>query len=145
VTVRLLALAGVVLAELACVAPASRPTTEHKAVVPAEPGVCAREAQSVVGEPAIEANTPVNAPGHDNAIVRLPPNTMLTSGWSGELLIDKTGRVVRVWPTARSSTRPAGVPIDTLMVEAMLTWRYQPVLAFERAVPACLGLVIFIN
>jgi hypothetical protein len=70
---------------------------------------------------------------------------MLTSGWSGELLIDKTGRVVRVWPTGRTTTSPPGAPVDALMAKAMLTWRYQPALAFGRAVPACLGLVIFIN
>lgn len=142
---RLFALAGVVFAQLACGDPATRPVTEHEAVVPAEPGVCVREAESVVGEPAIVANGPENAPGHYNESARLPPNATLTSGWSGELLIDKTGRVVRVWPTGRSSTHPAGIPIDALMVEAMLTWRYQPVLALERAVPACLGIVIFIN
>lgn len=114
-------------------------------MVPAEPGICLRDGATLVGEPPIEAHNPVGAPGHQNDPARLPANVMLTSGWSGELLIDKTGRVVRVWPTGRSTTRPPGVPVDALMAQAMLTWRYQPVLAFGRAVPACLGLVIFIN
>ena len=157
-TVRLLPLTGLVLAGLACVAPESRVSPEQEAAAPesqanpeqetvvlSEPGVCAREAESVVEEPAVVAENPVNAPGHFNETVRLPPNTILTSGWSGELLIDRTGRVVRVWPTGQSSTSPAGFPIDTLMVKAMLAWRYQPVLSSGRAVPACLGLVIFIN
>ena len=105
-----------------------------------------REAERLVGEPAVSADGSLTpAPGHDNDTAPLPRGTMLTSGWSGELLIGKTGRVVQVWPTGRSSTRPAGVPVDSLMVEAMLAWRYEPVLANGRAVPACLGLIIMIN
>jgi hypothetical protein len=143
---RLLALSGVVLAALACGAPASPPRQEeHRAVAVGETGVCLREAERLVGEPAITANRPKTAQGHHNETARLPPNGMLTSGWSGELLIDKTGRVVQVWPTSRTSTHPPGIPFDELMVEAMLEWRYEPVLAYGRPVPACVGLMIFIN
>ena len=112
-------------------------------------GVCFREGERIFGqrpwEPSPATPGPLKRLGEQNETPILPPGAMLTSGWSGELLIDPHGDVVQVWTIGRSQVVPSDISYDALAEMAIRAWKFEPMVVQGQAVPVCMTLAIFIN
>jgi hypothetical protein len=88
-------------------------------------GVCMKEGQKIVGERPIPIDRQTPMPRKVRHVATKypdrPSDIVGSGGWSGELLLDKQGRVVHF---------PA---FTQAIVDAVMQWRYEPLLAFENS------------
>jgi hypothetical protein len=76
-------------------------------------GVCMKEGHKIVGERAISIDRRAPMPRKVRHVATKypdwPPDIVGSGGWSGDLLLDKQGRVVQVWTTRDVKFNRAGL------------------------------------
>jgi hypothetical protein len=90
--------------------------TNASTVQPVRPwaGACEREAPKLVGKEAVRVGGQIRAPRKlrdvSPSYPKLPPGTVGSGSWVGELLIDAQGKVARVWTIREPRLTPAYPP-----------------------------------
>jgi hypothetical protein len=112
-------------------------------------GVCVKEGQKIVGELPVRIDRRTPMP---KKIRHMPtkypdwPSDIVGSGWwTGELLLDRHGRVVRVWTTRDVKFNRPFPTFTQAIVGAIMQWQYEPLLVNERATPACVTVTMSID
>jgi hypothetical protein len=107
--------------------------TDSKA---ARPGVCERNGEKLEGQKPIRVGRSVRAPKKLRNVSpnypKLPPGTVGTGMWLGEVLISDSGKITHVWPIREVEFRPLFPPFNNAITEAIRQWEFEPVLVQGR-------------
>jgi hypothetical protein len=107
----------------------------------ARAGVCEREAEKIVGQKAVRIDGSIRAPRRlrwlPPIFPELPPGTTAMGMWVGEVLIDSSGKVARVWATREVRLKPAFPVLNQAVVDALGQWEYQPLVLNGTPTPFC--------
>lgn len=119
------------------------------AAAPLKPGVCEREASDVVGRRPPRIGGKIHAPkrtrgAHPN-FPALPPGTTVSGVWVGEVLVDATGKVARVWTVRPFQITPPFPPFNRSIVDAIQKWEYEPLRIGKESQPFCLTVTTTVN
>ena len=110
------------------------------------PGVCEREALGLVGrKPAGSLRAPKKLRDVAPSYPDLPPGTTGRGMWVGEMLVDTSGAVARVWPIREIAFTPPSPAFNTAITDAIRQWRYDPLRLEGQPVPFCLTMTITIH
>lgn len=112
-------------------------------------GTCLKLGQRIVGEQPVKAGGAV-APKKTLHVA--PPFPDLPKGtsvglepWVGEVLIDGSGKVARVWQLRGFRLTPEFAPFNQAVIDSIQQWRFEPVVTNGRAVPVCMTVTTTIN
>ena len=112
-------------------------------------GVCMKEGHKIVGERPIPIDRQTPMPRKVRHVATKypdwPSDIVGSGGWSGELLLDKQGRVVHVWTTRDVKFNRPFPAFTQAIVDAIMQWRYEPVLIKKTPTPACVTVTMSIN
>jgi hypothetical protein len=73
----------------------------------------------------------------------LPPGTKGTGIWIAEALIDREGKVVKIWPALEPKLTPPFPAFTDAIVAAVRQWQYEPaILPKLGATPVCRFLAV---
>ena len=117
--------------------------TPEPAITPLSPiGVCSREGAKLVGTQPIEARGKVNMPRTIKRVrPHIPPmperTTVITNHWVGEVLIDATGHLAKVWTLREPKLTPAFPAVTEAIVSAIRGWEWEPLVVDKKARPFC--------
>ena len=115
----------------------------------ARPGVCEREAEKRVGQKAIRIGRSVRAPKRLRHVPpkypELPPGTVGSGMWIGEVLINNTGKVAHVWPIREVTFVPPFPAFNNANTEAIQQWEFEPLLAQGKPTAFCMTVTVNIN
>ena len=116
---------------------------------PLRPGVCERDASEIVGRRPQRIGGKIHAPkrlrGAHPKFPALPPGTRLGGVWVGEVLVDATGKVARVWTVRPFQITPPYPPFNRSIVDAIRQWEYEPLRIDKESVPFCMTVTTNIN
>ena len=112
-------------------------------------GVCMKEGHTIVGERPITIDPRTPTPKKIRHVAtKYPdwPSDIVGSGWwMGEMLLDKRGKVVRVWTTRDVKFNRPFPAFTQAIVDAIEQWEYEPLLVKKRPTPACMTITMSIN
>lgn len=121
--------------------------SEEKA--PARSGVCEREAEKLVGQKAVRIGRSVRAPKKLRDVPpkypELPPGTVGSGVWLGEVLIDNAGKVAHVWPIREVKFVPPFPAFNNALTDAMRQWEFEPLLVQGKPTAFCMTVTVNIN
>jgi hypothetical protein len=76
----------------------------------------------------------------------LPKNTTISRGiWLGEILIDTSGSVARIWTLREPELTPQFPAFAKAITDAMSRWRFQPVRIADEPTPVCISVSVNID
>jgi hypothetical protein len=75
----------------------------------------------------------------------LPPGTVGSGIWMGEVLTDTRGKVAEVWTIRDADLRPPFPAFSQAIVDAIRGWEFEPLIVDGQAVPACATVTMMIN
>ena len=105
-------------------------------------GICEREAEKLVGQKAVKIGGSIGPPrklfGPRPKYPELPPGTIASGMWVGEVLVDAAGRVREVWPLHEVKLKPAFPAFNQAVVEWIRRWRYEPLMVNGATTPFCM-------
>jgi hypothetical protein len=112
-------------------------------------GVCEKDGHMIVGERPITIDKRTPMPRKRRHVATKypdwPSDLVGSGGWMGEMLVDKQGRVARVW-TTRDMKFNRPFPLFTqAIVDAMMQWVYEPLLVETRPTPFCVRVTMSVN
>jgi len=112
-------------------------------------GVCLREGHKIVGERPIPIDKRTPMPRKVRHVATKypdwPPDIVGSGGWSGELLVDKRGRVVQVWTTRDVKFNRSFPAFTQAIAEAIMQLEYEPLLVEKTAMAVCVTVTMSIN
>lgn len=112
-------------------------------------GVCEREAEKLLGQKAVRIGRSTRAPKKLRHVPpnypELPPGTQASGVWLGEILIDNSGKVARVWALREVRFVPPIPAFNNAIADAIQQWQFEPLLVQGKARPACMTATININ
>ena len=112
-------------------------------------GVCLREGAKHVGADPVQIGKAVRAPKKIKNVFpdwpELPPSTSVSGVWVGEVLIDRTGRVVEVWVIQPLRVQPPFPAVNEAIVTAVRQWTFEPSLVNKKLPPVCMTVTTRIN
>jgi hypothetical protein len=115
----------------------------------ARPGVCEREAEKLVGQKAVQIGRSVRAPKKLRDVPpkypELPPGTVGSGVWLGEILINNTGKVAHVWPIREVKFVPPFPAFNNAITDAMQQWEFDPLLIQGKPAAFCMTVTVNIN
>jgi outer membrane biosynthesis protein TonB len=115
----------------------------------ARPGVCEREAEQLVGQKPVLIGRSVRAPkklrDFPPKYPELPPNTRASGVWLGEILINNSGKIARVWSLREVRFVPPFPAFKSAITDAIQQWEFEPLLARGTPVPVCMTVTVNIN
>jgi hypothetical protein len=115
----------------------------------ARPGVCEREAEKLVGQKAVRIGRSVHAPKKIRDVPpkypELPPGTVGSGVWLGEVLINNTGKVAHVWPIREVKLVPPIPAFNNAITDAMQQWEFEPLLFNGKPAAFCMTVTVNIN
>ena len=104
-------------------------------------GACEREAEKLVGQKAARIGDAIVAPKKRRTVrpryPELPPGTIASGMWTGEALVDVSGRVVQVWPVREVRLKPPFPAFNTAIAESIRRWEFEPLLVNGTPAPFC--------
>jgi TonB family protein len=62
----------------------------------------------------------------------------MSGAWVGEVLIDESGKVERVWTIREVKWKPPFPAFNQANVDAIRQWRFEPLIVEGKAVPFCM-------
>jgi hypothetical protein len=74
-----------------------------------------------------------------------PAGTVVGGMWLGEVLLDSSGKVRRVWPLREAQLTPPFPPFNEAIVATIRQWEYEPVVVDSEASPACMTVVVNVH
>ena len=112
-------------------------------------GVCEREAEKLVGQKAVRIGRSVRAPKKLRDVPptypELPPGTQASGVWLGEMLINNSGKIARVWTLREVRFVPPFPAFNNAITDAIQQWEFEPLLVQGKAMPVCTTVTININ
>ena len=75
----------------------------------------------------------------------LPPGTVGSGVWLGEVLINNTGKVAHVWPIREVKFVPPNAAFNSAITNAMQQWEFEPLLIQGKSVAFCMTVTVNIN
>ena len=115
----------------------------------ARPGVCEREAEKLVGQTAVRIGRSVRAPKKLRDVPpkypELPPGTVGSGMWLGEVLINNAGKVAHVWPIREVRFVPPFHAFNDAITDAIRQWEFEPLVVQRKAMPVCMTVTVNIN
>jgi hypothetical protein len=123
-------------------------TAEAEEFVPRK---CDLEAEKIVGERPFRIDKNTGSPRKTRSVApnypRLPKGTTvrIARAWSGDVLIDTTGHVVRVWTIREVAFTPPFPAFNDAIVDAIRQWKFEPYLLAAKPVPVCMAVSMNIN
>jgi hypothetical protein len=121
--------------------------SSEKAV--ASPGVCEREAQKLVGQKAVQIGRSVRAPKKLRDVPpkypELPPGTVGSGVWLGEVLTNNAGKVAHIWPIREVKFVPPFPAFNNAITDAMQQWEFEPLLVQSKPTAFCMTIGVNIN
>jgi hypothetical protein len=113
------------------------------------PGVCEREAEKLVGQKAVQIGRSVRAPKKLRDVPpkypELPPGTVGSGVWLGEVLINNTGKVAHVWPIREVKFVAPFPAFNNAITDAMQQWEFEPLLVQGKPAAFCMTVTVNIN
>ena len=110
------------------------------------PGVCEREAESVLGQKPVRVGGSIAAPKKVRDVSpkfpELPPGTTVGGIWLGEVLVDTSGKVSRVWPIREIRVKPPLPAYNSAVTDAIRQWEFEPLLVQGKPVPGCMTVTV---
>jgi hypothetical protein len=114
-----------------------------------KPGVCMREASPLVGRrpERIDAKIPPPRRTRDAApkYPPFPPGTSASGIWMGEVLVDSTGKVARVWTIREVHIAPPLPAFNKSIVDAIVQWEFEPRKINNDPLPFCITVTMNID
>jgi hypothetical protein len=115
----------------------------------AKPGVCQREAGTLVDRRPEKIGGKIRAPKQRRRVPpkypEFPPGTAASGIWMGEVLIDSKGKVVRVWTIRDVDIKPPLPAFNKAIVDAIRTWEFEPLKIENEPLPFCMTVTTNIN
>jgi len=112
-------------------------------------GVCEREGGKLVGKKPVAARRSVRPPKKLRDVrpkyPELPTGTVGSGVWLGEVLIDESGRVARIWPIHEVEFTPPFPPFNGAITDAIRQWEFEPRLVRGEPMPWCMTVTVNIN
>jgi hypothetical protein len=112
-------------------------------------GVCEREVEKLVGQKAVRIGRSMRAPKKLRGVPpkhpELPPGTRASGVWLGEILINDSGKIVRVWPLREIRLVPPFPAFNDAITDAIRQWEFEPLLVQGRAMPVCMTVTVNID
>ena len=112
-------------------------------------GVCEREAEKLLGQKAVRIGRSVRAPKKVRDVPpkypELPPGTQASGVWVGEMLINSSGKIARVWTLREIRFVPPFPAFNEAIAQAILQWEFEPLLVQGKALPVCMTVTMNIN
>jgi TonB family protein len=112
-------------------------------------GVCEREAEKLLGQKAVRIGRSTRAPKKLRHVPpkypELPPGTQASGVWLGEILIDNSGKISRVWTLREVRFVPPFPAFNNAIADAIQKWQFEPLLVQGKATPACMTVTINID
>lgn len=110
-------------------------------------GTCARESATLFGTKPARLHRGLKAPKLvlyvSPEYPDVPDDTVGRGAWRGEVLVDPTGKVVRVWPI-RKVTPPLRA-FNQAIIDAVGQWQYEPLHVGAEAMPVCRTVSVHIH
>jgi outer membrane biosynthesis protein TonB len=110
-------------------------------------GVCQREGVKIVGRTPARVAKGIRAPRKlrdaKPQYPELPPNTIGSGMWIGEVLLDTNGKVARVWAVREVQFTPPSPLFNQAIVDAIQQWEFAVVK--DKATPLCMTVTVNIN
>jgi hypothetical protein len=75
----------------------------------------------------------------------LPPGTVGSGMWLGEVLINNTGKVAHVWPIREVRFVPPFHAFNDAITDAVRQWEFEPLVVQGKAMPVCMTVTVNIN
>jgi hypothetical protein len=135
-------------AELVLVSDSTQSSDSREKSVPRS-GVCEREAQKLVGQRAVRIGRSVRAPKKLRHVPptypELPPGTVGSGVWLGEVLINNTGKVAHVWPIREVKFVPPFPAFNNAITKRFQQWEFEPLLVQGKPAAFCMTVTVNIN
>jgi hypothetical protein len=113
------------------------------------PGVCEHEAEKLLGEKPVRIDRSVRAPKKIRDVPpkypELPPGTIGSGMWIGEVLINNSGKIAHVWPIREVEFKPPFPAFDSAITDAIQQWEFEQLFVQGTAVPVCMTVTVNIN
>jgi len=111
--------------------------------------VCERDADKLLSEKRVRIDRSVRAPKkiHDvrPKYPELPPGTVGSGVWLGEILINDSGRIASVWPIREVEFKPPLPEFNDAIRNAIRQWQFEPLLLHGTPVSVCVTVTVNIN
>jgi hypothetical protein len=111
--------------------------------------VCEREAEKYVDQKPVRIGRSVRAPKKLRHVPpkypELPPGTVASDVWRGEVLINNAGKVAHVWPVREVKFVPPFPAFNNAIADAVQQWEFQPLLMEEKPTPFCMTVTVHID
>lgn len=65
--------------------------------------------------------------------------------WLGEILIDNSGKIARVWALREVRFVPPFPAFNNAIADAIRQWQFEPLLVQDQATPACMTVTFNID
>jgi hypothetical protein len=108
-------------------------------------GVCEREARQLIGAKPVRVEGKIPAPKNLRHVrpsyPELPPGTVGSGYWIGEVLIDARGKVSQVWVIREPKLTPPYPPFPQAIVDAIRQWEFEPLKVKGVPTPLCMTVV----
>ena len=115
----------------------------------ARSGVCEREAEKLVGQKAVRIGPSARAPKKIRHVPpkypELPPGTVGSGGWLGEVLITTAGKVAHVWSIREVKFVPPFPAFNNAVTDALKQWEFEPLLVQGKPTAFCMTVTVNIN
>jgi hypothetical protein len=112
-------------------------------------GVCEREAEKLVDQKVVRIGRSVRAPKKLRDVPprypELPPGTQASGVWLGEVLINNSGKIARVWTLREVRFVPPFPAFNNAITDAIQQWEFEPLLVQGEAMPVCMTVTINID
>jgi hypothetical protein len=129
--------------------PDSAQSSDSRAQAADRSGVCEREAEKLLGQKAVRIGRSMGAPKKLRNVSpkypALPPGTQGSGMWLGEILINNSGKIARVWALREVRFIPPFQTFNNAIADAIQQWQVEPLLVQGRATPACMTVTINID
>ncbi len=116
---------------------------------PVEIGVCEREAAGIVKREPARIGGSIRPPKKTRDVSPvypdLPTGTTGSGMWVGEILVDATGKVSRVWSIREVTLKPAFLAFNAAIVSAIQQWEFEPLIVSGKRMPFCMKVTTSIN
>jgi hypothetical protein len=134
--------------ELVALADQTQASEPSEKPVP-RPGVCEREAEKLVGQKAVRIGGSVRTPKKLRDVPPKypvpPPGTVGSGVWSGEVLINRTGKVAHVWPIREVKFVPGFPAFNNAITDAIQQWEFEPLVDQGKPSAFCMTVTVNIN
>jgi hypothetical protein len=124
-------------------APMAQPAKESRI------GSCLREGAKFTGKKAITPGKGVRPPKRIRDVKpdypELPPGTVGSGMWIGELLLGTDGKVAHVWAIREVQFTPPFPEFNQAIADAVHRWEYEPLVLQSGATPVCITVTVTIN